>query len=57
MKYVGIDYHKRYSVVSIVANAGSIMAESRIEHVFPKCFGWLVGAHAPCEGVFFVVVC
>ena len=57
MNYICIDDHKRFSLVSIVANTGSIVAESRIEHVFPECFGRLIGAHVPCEGVFFVVVC
>ena len=52
MKYVGIDYHKRYSVVSIIAEAGDIVAEERIEHAFPERFGALIGAHAPCQAAF-----
>jgi len=52
MKYVGIDYHKRYSVVCIINDAGSIVAEERIEHAFPERFGQLLGAHAPCQAAF-----
>lgn len=52
MKYAGIDYHKRYSVVCIVDDTGSIVAEERIEHAFPERFGQLLGAHAPCQAAF-----
>lgn len=49
MKSVGIDYHKRYSVVCIVEESGVIVAEERIEHVYPERFGALLGEHAPCQ--------
>jgi transposase len=52
MKYVGIDYHKRYSVVCIIDAAGGLVAEERIEHAFPERFGQLLGAHAPCQAAF-----
>jgi hypothetical protein len=47
MKYAGIDYHKRYSVVCIIDDTGGIVAEERIEHAFPERFGQLLGTHAP----------
>jgi transposase len=52
MNYVGIDYHKRYSVVCIVDAEGEILAEERIEHAFPECFEGLIGAFGPCEAAF-----
>ena len=36
MYYVGVDYHKRYSVVCIIDATGSILHEERIEHGFPE---------------------
>ena len=36
MKHTGFDYHKRDSVVCIVDDVGTIVAEERIEHDFPK---------------------
>lgn len=52
MNYVGIDYHKRYSVVCILDDAGNIVAEERIEHAFPERFAQLLGAHAHCQVAF-----
>ena len=52
MKYVGIDYHKRYSVVCIIDETGRIVAEQRIDHAFPERFGQLLGEHAPCQAAF-----
>ena len=49
MKYVGIDYHKHYSVVCIVNEAGGIVAEERIEHAFPERFQQLLSVHTPCQ--------
>ncbi len=49
MNYIGIDYHKRYSVVSILDDAGRIVAEQRIENAFPEHFCELIGAHGPCH--------
>ena len=34
MNYVGIDYHKRYSVVCIVNETGSIVAKSASNTLF-----------------------
>lgn len=38
MYYAGIDYHKRYSVVSIQDEAGAIVVERRVEHNDPFAF-------------------
>lgn len=43
MYYAGIDYHKRYSIVSIQNSEGSIVQERRVEHAFPELFGGLFG--------------
>ena len=52
MKHIGIDDHKRYSVVCIVDDTGGIVAEERIEHAFPERFGQLISAHAPAQAAF-----
>ena len=52
MKDIGIDLHKRYSVVCIIDDTGRIVAEERIEHAFSERFGQLLGAHAPCQAAF-----
>ena len=52
MNYIGIDYHKRYSVVCIVDDTGAIVAEERIDHAFAERFGELIGAHTPCQVAF-----
>lgn len=49
MNYVGIDYHKRYSVVCIVNEAGAVLAEERIEHAFEERFAQLLEPFTPCE--------
>ncbi|MEN6424309.1 MAG: transposase [Phycisphaerales bacterium] len=41
MYYAGIDYHKRYSIVSIQNGQGQIVQEQRVEHTFPELFGGL----------------
>jgi len=38
MYYAGIDYHKRYSVVSIQDAQGQIVQEERVEHAYPEEF-------------------
>jgi len=38
MYYAGIDYHKRYSVVSIQGAQGQIVQEERVDHQFPEVF-------------------
>lgn len=39
MNYAGIDYHKRYSVVSIQDEAGEIVLERQVTHNNPLLFG------------------
>ncbi|MEN6424664.1 MAG: hypothetical protein ABFE13_04840 [Phycisphaerales bacterium] len=39
MYYAGIDYHKRYSIVSIQNDQGQIVQEQRVEHAFPELPG------------------
>jgi transposase len=41
MYYAGIDYHKRYSLVSIQNGQGQIVREQRVDHAFPELFGGL----------------
>jgi len=43
MHYAGIDYHKRYSFVSIQDEAGRIVREQRVEHRQPERFRQLLG--------------
>ena len=38
MYYAGIDYHKRYSVVSIQDGQGRIVQEERVDHRYPELF-------------------
>ena len=52
MKFMGIDYHKRYSVVCIVNDAGDVVVIERIEHSHPERFASLIGAHTPCSVTF-----
>ena len=52
MKYAGIDYHKRYSVVCAVDETGATVAQERIEHAFPERFAALLRAHTPCQVAF-----
>jgi hypothetical protein len=52
MKFAGIDYHKRYSVVCIVDEAGNEIVIERIEHSHPERFASLIGANAPCSVAF-----
>lgn len=49
---IGIDYHKRYSVVSVLDAEGCELVNERIEHVFHERFGELIGRHAPCQVAF-----
>ncbi|MEN6428723.1 MAG: hypothetical protein ABFE13_25525 [Phycisphaerales bacterium] len=41
MYYAGIDYHKRYSIVSVQNAQGRIVREQRVDHVFRELFGEL----------------
>ena len=52
MKSIGIDYHKRYSVVCVLDNDGRDVTIERIEHVSPERFHRLIGSHAPCQVAF-----
>lgn len=52
MKYIGIDYHKRYSVVCAITEAGEKVAGRRIEHAFPEQFGQFIREQAPCQVAF-----
>ena len=40
--FIGLDYHKRYSVYCVLNSAGQIQARGRIEHATPDAFGALV---------------
>jgi transposase len=40
--FIGIDYHKRYSVYHVVDAAGNSLAKGRIEHHSPQDFAALV---------------
>lgn len=52
MKSIGIDYHKRYSVLCVVDEPGGVVHMERIEHAFPERFGQVIGAHAPVQVAF-----
>ena len=52
MKSVGIDYHKRYSVVCVLDEEGREVLTTRIEHGQPKRFGTVIGGHIPCQVAF-----
>ncbi|MCO5068697.1 MAG: IS110 family transposase [Kiritimatiellae bacterium] len=49
---IGIDYHKRYSVACVMNEAGTILAEERIDHAFPERFAELIGKHTPAQVAF-----
>lgn len=38
MLYVGIDYHKRYSVLTVLDKAGTVLDQRRINHTHPEAF-------------------
>ena len=40
--FIGIDYHKRYSVYHVLDEAGKEVTKGRIEHATPDEFGKLV---------------
>jgi len=50
--YIGIDYHKRYSVYHAVDHAGRSLAKGRIEHHCPQDFLTLVQRWPQCRVVF-----
>lgn len=50
--FIGIDYHKRYSVFCVVDGAGEILNRGRIEHARPGEFLSLVKRWRGCRVVF-----
>lgn len=50
--YIGIDYHKRYSVYHAVDLEGRDLAKGRIEHYYPQDFITLVKRWPKCRVVF-----
>lgn len=53
MYYCGIDYHKRYSVVSIIDSSGQPVDQRQISHLNPALFAELFsGLDQPVNVVF-----
>jgi hypothetical protein len=50
--FIGIDYHKRYSVYHVVDEAGKDVAKGRIDHATPDEFGNLVKRFPGCRVAF-----
>lgn len=50
--FIGIDYHKRYSVCHVIDNEGKDLAKGRIEHHSPQDFTLLVEQWPKCRVVF-----
>ena len=50
--YIGIDYHKRYSVFHVLDGAGNDLAKGRIDHNCPEDFARLVKRWPCCAVVF-----
>lgn len=50
--YIGIDYHKRYSVFCAIDEGGKTLERGRIEHVRPQEFEKLVERWRGCRVVF-----
>ena len=50
--FIGIDYHKRYSVFCVLNAQGEIMERGRIDHLRPEGFGALVRRWPGCGVVF-----
>jgi transposase len=50
--FIGIDYHKRYSVYCVVNGHGDVLERGRIEHAQPKGFLALVRRWQGCRVVF-----
>jgi transposase len=51
-RYIGIDYHKRYSVYCVLDERGEVLERGRIEHVDPGAFVALVQRWKGCRVVF-----
>lgn len=52
MNSIGIDYHKRYSVLSVLDTRGKEIALRRIEHAYPEQFRNLIEQNAPSQVAF-----
>ena len=50
--FIGIDYHKRYSVYHVVDETGKDVAKGRIDHATPDEFGKLVERFPGCRVAF-----
>jgi transposase len=50
--FIGIDYHKRYSVFCVINGTGQILERGRIEHHFPGQCAALVKRYPKCRVVF-----
>lgn len=51
-RYIGLDYHKRYSVYCVVDEEGEIVERGRIEHSAPEGFRALVRRWPSCRLAF-----
>jgi transposase len=50
--FIGIDYHKKYSVYCVLDEMGERLEYGRIEHTEPEAFGALVRRWRDCRVVF-----
>ncbi len=50
--FIGIDYHKRYSVYCVLDERGGVLGQGRIEHLVPEDFERLVERWPGCRVVF-----
>ena len=50
--FIGIDYHKAYSVYSVLNAQGDSLGHGRINHAHPEDFGALVPRWPGCRVVF-----
>jgi transposase len=50
--YIGIDYHKRYSVFYAIDANGAVIDHGRIDHTTPELFVALVKRHPGCRVTF-----
>ena len=50
--FIGIDYHKAYSVYNVLDVQGESLGQGRIDHAHPEDFSALVGRWPGCRVVF-----
>src|SRR5262245_32375148 len=50
--FIGIDYHKRYSVFCVLDPQGEVLERGRIDHLWPERFIELVRRWPRCRVVF-----